>query len=749
MVAHVDDASTASSELSSIADSPSPPSSPSSRGGRSPADAASAASLPRTLNPNAHAMIMAAYEDELALRKEELEEALYINGLGTILSGKPAPSAAAIGDSALQPTSVPSATPAQSKRKPRRKSDSPRIDRAGNPRTENARFLKRDATTGKLEDPKSGQDDYTQLQEIQDWIKEKRYTKFDLISRPSDFIIEDMDPDFTTDPNSLKNHGRKLLLGKNKVTEVWAVMPVADRLLMPRLIKCDRGDDKYTLVANIDALSENGMPALDFPFEAFKRGKKDEAKKKVAMTELHSVISYIFLNAREIKVAFSNSTKWPGALSTAVTHIKKMYAPDVEHPTAATVNRTIQSALDDDSEPDQLETLQDALRNKGLLNKVEAMVSDPTIFTFQNLKATVKAKNANKLGETALFLGQNDEKETWAFVPRNPNQTFLGLIINVDGETGQQTEVKYWDAMDWPLTFPFEPFRKKNDQMAFRKMQYVVGYVFLSCGVVDKALNLGKNLLGHFTNITKLVKDYYGSYSSPNDPADVFKPSSLQDDDDPMDVDDASAFSAPGPSTFGSSQRRGASHANKENAPDPANQDTRAARPGKRPMAINKAARARSSFRTALQSVSDPNNTVLNQKPRRMKKLFSLKGRYTAPAGEYRSLDDLHAALFLEETLNANGKRSANDNNEEENRAAKYVRVESARAAATKLRMGQEDIAAQAKHAMEEAQRVWQEAQGKIKLLNDCELDLAGQMGRASATMTDDDIVALPGLRRQ
>ena len=91
--------------------------------------------------------------------------------------------------------------------------DTPRYDRAGNLRPPNKRFMQR-ASTGKLISPKPGQENYTQLDEIHDWIKEKHYVKFDMLPEMSEFTFEDMDPDFISEPGHLKNRGRRLRIGK-------------------------------------------------------------------------------------------------------------------------------------------------------------------------------------------------------------------------------------------------------------------------------------------------------------------------------------------------------------------------------------------------------------------------------------------------------------------------------------------------------------------------------------------------------
>lgn len=198
----------------------------------------------------------------------------------------------------------------------------PKFDRAGNPRPANKRFLERSATTGKLTEPKIGQEDYTQLEEVQDWIKQKHYTKFDLMPPTSEYTFDDMDPEFITEPYSLKNQGRRLLMGKNAENEIWAVMPRAPRLYMPRVIRRNDVNSSFKLVTKLGRLGADDMPELDYPFEVFKH-----ISDKNAWTELHTVIAYVFLICGEADIVFSASSKWPGTLSTAVTRIKQMYDP--------------------------------------------------------------------------------------------------------------------------------------------------------------------------------------------------------------------------------------------------------------------------------------------------------------------------------------------------------------------------------------------------------------------------------------
>ena len=198
--------------------------------------------------------------------------------------------------------------------------NTPRYDRAGNLRPPNKRFLTRNTTTGKLVAPEAGKEDQTQLEEVQEWISNKRHVKFELIPQPSTFTFEDFDPEFVTEPNGLKNQGRRLLLGTNGDTEIWAVMPVSARLYMPRIIQRDVTDDSFSLFAKVKDVD---MPELDYPFGAFSNHNKLEED----WMGLNTVIAYVFLLCGEAKIVFSDSSKWPGQLSTAMSRIKQVYAP--------------------------------------------------------------------------------------------------------------------------------------------------------------------------------------------------------------------------------------------------------------------------------------------------------------------------------------------------------------------------------------------------------------------------------------
>lgn len=138
-------------------------------------------------------------------------------------------------------------------------------------------------------------------------------------------------------------------------------------------------------------------------------------------------------------------------------------------------------------------------------------MSVPAIFTFKDLKVLVKAKNIQNIRNRALFLGGNEQVETWAMLYQDPNKAQLSVIVNVDKAKGGQTLVQFFPDIQWSLAFPFEAFGQKGDQLSFRKMQYVIGYVFLSCREAEKALNLTDAIFKHFVNITKTVNNHYGS----------------------------------------------------------------------------------------------------------------------------------------------------------------------------------------------------------------------------------------------
>lgn len=116
---------------------------------------------------------------------------------------------------------------------------------------------------------------------------------------------------------------------------------------------------------------------------------------------------------------------------------------------------------------------------------------------------------------------------------------------------------------------------------------------------------------------------------------------------------------------------------------------------------------------------------------------------YTAHVGEYRSLDDLHVSLFLESNVR-HGKRRLSD---QEDRATKYIRVESQRIEVKKLRTYQETVTGHAKRAMEEAQRLYEQEKQKTRLLQEYELNLAILQGDISRQMADEDILSLPDMR--
>lgn len=190
--------------------------------------------------------------------------------------------------------------------------------------------------------------------------------------------------------------------------------------------------------------------------------------------------------------------------------------------TAETVDRTINArhvrtgpdednvSIADTDELTQLEIINKVLSEKRLLERMQAIVSDTSMFTFKTFKATVHAKNVQNSGNRALLLGENDDFATWAAVFRTPNKAGLGLIVNVDKMTGHQTEAKYWPDVPRALNYPFDALKERQDQLSWRKMQYVIGYVFLSCGEAEKALNLGDAFFRHFLSIIKAIEKHYG-----------------------------------------------------------------------------------------------------------------------------------------------------------------------------------------------------------------------------------------------
>ena len=147
---------------------------------------------------------------------------------------------------------------------------------------------------------------------------------------------------------------------------------------------------------------------------------------------------------------------------------------------------------------------------------MEAMVSKPSVFVFGCFQAVVHVKNVQNVRNRALFMGESDNTTTWATLYRIPNKAQLGVIVNVDKKSGAQKVVQFFPDVPWALTFPFEAFRQKGDPLSFRKMQYVIGYIFLSMGEADKALNLTDAVLRHFTNITKMIYGQYGSCEFPS-----------------------------------------------------------------------------------------------------------------------------------------------------------------------------------------------------------------------------------------
>ena len=102
-------------------------------------------------------------------------------------------------------------------------------------------------------------------------------------------------------------------------------MPVSTRFYMPRLLQRDILGGPFTLINKTTDQSDDVMPELEYPFGAFRSiGKKMPAD----WTALSAIIAYVYLLCHEADVVFSNSSKWPGQLSTALNRIKQVYAPN-------------------------------------------------------------------------------------------------------------------------------------------------------------------------------------------------------------------------------------------------------------------------------------------------------------------------------------------------------------------------------------------------------------------------------------
>lgn len=197
-----------------------------------------------------------------------------------------------------------------------------------------------------------------------------------------------------------------------------------------------------------------------------------------------------------------------------------------DFPTADTIDRIIKIQrssvkLEEGAAPSvnapklaQLQMINNWLSDKRLLGKMQAIVETPSIFTFKNYKpGTLVAKGIANVHDRALFLGEDDNVEAWAAISRKPNKALLGWVVNVDKATGEQMVAKYWPNLP-TLTFPFEALKQKDDEISWRKMMYVVGYIFLACGEAEVALNTGDSFFKHFISVPKIIEKYYGTGKS-------------------------------------------------------------------------------------------------------------------------------------------------------------------------------------------------------------------------------------------
>ncbi|KAF2451676.1 hypothetical protein P171DRAFT_515649 [Karstenula rhodostoma CBS 690.94] len=603
------------------------------------------------------------------------------------------------------PTNSGSPAPARGSSAPSQK-DTPRVDRAGQPRPANKKFLPRD-TTGKLVGEETGPD--TQLEEVQAWIQEKKYTKFELLPDVDEYTFEDIDKDVRTEPFHLPNQGRKLVIGRDEEAEVCAILPSDDKKVYPcRFLLWDRAKGAYTAIKDMAQLRDS-IDELYYPWEAFTHSVREDA-----WMQLQAVVCYVFLLCGEANVVYTTSAKNPGSLSTALTHIKETYAPNDAHPTAATVNRIIQT--DDyysDNDATQLEQVNELLSKKKLLDNMQRLVSDPSVYVFDDFtpNPTLKAKGIAKVHSRMLFLGENDEAETWVVPCRAPNKAILGWIININKETGEQEHASWWPSLP-TLTFPFQAFQEKKDALNWRKLFYTVGYIFLYFGEAKVAVNMATSFQKHFVSVSvaNTVEKFYGSISPPTGWPHVRKPGDFDLHDDDL---------APVSSTGG--------------------QVDASIQPPKKGKQT-----AFSKHRKALREIKGRNTQPSISVSRGAHGVDNPRPptTYIAPAGEYRSLDDLSVSLFLEKIHNSNGKRPASDNEDEdededkENRPKKHKRLEAKRAEAAKLRLFQ-------KREVEKMQRELDEKKRKLHLLEDAELGFASQMGQVMMGMTDEDFDAL------
>lgn len=123
---------------------------------------------------------------------------------------------------------------------------------------------------------------------------------------------------------------------------------------------------------------------------------------------------------------------------------------------------------------------------------------------------------------------------------------------------------------------------------------------------------------------------------------------------------------------------------------------------------------------------------------------------FTAPDGEYRSLEDFHVAQFLQETRNINGKRPHHEDNapQDETRGAKYLRLAATRAKATKFRLRQAREVERLKKEGEQLKREHDEARHWMRLLQERELGFAAVLGDLTAEMTDQEWAEMGRLGR-
>ncbi|KAJ4351539.1 uncharacterized protein N0V89_006882 [Didymosphaeria variabile] len=604
-----------------------------------------------------------------------------------------------------------------------KKRNTPRVDRAGNVRPDNMRFLTRDVA-GKLDSELTGQD--TQLEEIQDWIKSKKYKKFELLPDASEYTFEDMDPNFVTEPLSLKNQGRKLLVGKDGDTGGLGYLACSSEEA-----------ETFTAIKDMKKLNDS-IDELYYPFDAFTHSAREDA-----LVQLLAVLGYVFLLCGEADVVFTDSSKGPHTLGTALTCIKETYAPNDEHATAATVDRNIQTGgvASSDTSETQLETVNKVLSEKKMFDSMQTLVSDRSIYVFKDYTpGTLQRKGIVKAHNRALFLGEDGHVEAWAVISREPNKAGLGWIVNYDKATGEQWVADFW--LNVPtLTFPFEAFQQKGKEVDWRKLTYTIAYVFLSCHEAEVALNKGKSFWKHCSSIPKDVAKHYGSrefvvclvclvclvsfslmclVSPPKGWPYLRKPGDF-----------------PGP---GLAQTPNDGHASSTTAPNAPDVDAPSSgKTNTRNVLRKKGTKPNgNTVRNSLQEILGPNFKLpvqtLGRTAESSVSTLQDDRTYTAPDGEYRSIDDLDTALFLQDQRDDKGKRSAFD--DQENRPAKFQRLEATRARATKLRLRQE-------RKVGEVKRLLQEEERKMMLLEETECDLAGEMGDLTAAMTDNGIAEL------